>query len=62
MPETKRYSGACHRWAVRFDVETDLAMVTAWNCPICAIKGLNLAFAAAEAFTLETTPFDGRTL
>ena len=53
MADTRRLTGGCHCGAVRYAVETNLAMVIECNCSHCAKKGFVLTFAPADAFTLE---------
>jgi hypothetical protein len=49
-----QYEGGCHCGAVRFAVEADLSKTITCNCSHCAMKGVILAFAPAEAFTLHS--------
>lgn len=53
MPEIRTHSGGCHCGRVRYAVETDLARVISCNCSICTKRGLLLAFAPPERFTLQ---------
>ena len=54
MADTRRLTGGCHCGAVRYAVETDLAMVISCNCSHCAKKGFLLTFTPKAAFTLKT--------
>jgi hypothetical protein len=52
MGEAKAYTGGCHCGEVRYEVRVDLDNVIACNCSICTKRGLLLAFAPADQFTL----------
>jgi hypothetical protein len=47
------YAGGCHCGAVRFTATADISTVIECNCSHCARKGLLLAFAPRQDFTLE---------
>jgi hypothetical protein len=49
---TTTYTGGCHCGAVRYEVTTDIAKVTACNCSICSKKGHLLTFVPEPAFKL----------
>ena len=51
MPQTKTYTGGCHRGMVRFECTTDLAR-NVCNCSICTKKGLHFAFLPPKSFQL----------
>lgn len=54
MTTQNQHFGSCHCGAVRYRVELDLSRpVIECNCSICSRTGTRLAFAPAEAFTLE---------
>lgn len=48
----RRFSGACHCGAVRFEASLDLASPVTCNCSICTAKGLMLAFTSEDGFAL----------
>src|SRR5262245_15309100 len=52
MSETNTYKGSCHCGKVQFEVDTELARVTACNCSICSKAGYLLAFVPDERFKL----------
>ncbi|MBL8484049.1 MAG: GFA family protein [Rhodocyclaceae bacterium] len=49
-----KYQGSCHCGAVRFEVEAELAGVTACNCSICARKGALMWFVPRAQLALQT--------
>jgi hypothetical protein len=48
----KTYTGGCHCGRVRYQVTADLNRVISCNCSICEKRGLLLAFATPDQFTL----------
>ena len=46
------FTGRCHCGAVRFEVDTELARVSACNCSICTRKGYLHAIVPREQFRL----------
>lgn len=52
MAQAKTYVGSCHCKKVRYQVETDLAMVMQCNCSICSRTGALLTFVMPEQFQL----------
>lgn len=54
MAEMRSYEGGCHCGRVRYDVETDLAMVLECNCSICQKRGALLTFVPASQFSLRS--------
>lgn len=50
---TEHYVGGCQCGAVRYAVEADLDQTITCNCSRCGKLGQILAFAPAEAFTLQ---------
>ena len=49
-----RYQGSCHCGDVRFEIESDLDVVTACNCSICTKKGFVHLIVQKERFVLKT--------
>lgn len=52
MSGAELHTGGCHCGAVRYRVTVDLSKVVSCNCSICTKRGLMLAFAPANQFTL----------
>ena len=52
MPEIKTHAGGCHCGRVRFEADTDLAMVAGCNCSICTKRGALWNFVKAPQFRL----------
>jgi hypothetical protein len=50
----QHYHGSCQCGAVDFDVDLDLSHTATCNCSRCRRLGSVLAFAAGEAFTLNS--------
>lgn len=54
MSAPTTHAGGCHCGRVRFEVSLDLAQpVVTCNCSYCSKTGALLAFAPADAFTLQ---------
>ena len=61
MAELQTHVGGCRYGKVRYEAELDLGRgVVACNCPICARKGVLLAFVAADRFKLLSGQHDLR--
>jgi hypothetical protein len=54
MAEATTYAGSCHCKKVRYEVDTDLAMVIQCNCSICSRTGALLTFVPPEQFRLQS--------
>ncbi len=50
--ELRKYQGACHCGAVKFEVQTTLSPALRCNCSLCRRKGAVMAAVAPEHFTL----------
>ena len=48
----KTYTGSCHCGRIRYQVTADLGRVISCNCSICQKRGLLLAFANPDQFSL----------
>ena len=60
MADAKNYTGGCHCGQVRFDVTTDLSIVTQCNCSICQKRGALWTFVTSENFALRAGDDDLR--
>ncbi len=49
-----KYTGSCHCGQIRFEVDGELAGVTACNCSICQRKGTLMWFVGRDQLTLLT--------
>jgi hypothetical protein len=52
MAEMRSYQGGCHCGQVRYEVETDLAMVLDCNCSFCQKRGALWTYVGADQFKL----------
>ena len=52
MTELRTYTGGCHCGRIRYEAETDLAVVGDCNCSICVKRGALWAFVKAPQFRL----------
>jgi hypothetical protein len=52
MPEQRTYTGGCHCGRVRYEVETDLAMVLDCNCSLCQKRGALWTYVGPAQFSL----------